>query len=369
MKSILSFCLLFSASMHAQVQVESIPESGIQPQVIVTAAGMVHLVFLKGDPKACDIRHTSRRVEGGEWATPVTVNSKPRSAIAAGTIRGAQIALGKDGSVQVIWNGSADAKPGKMPQAPLLHARLLPGTKEFSPQQNLMGATTALDGGASIAANEKGHVAIVWHAAPAGETSEGARLVWVRYSADDGSTFSAPASLNATQPGVCACCSLRAHLGSDDTLSVLYRAATAPDARGMCLITSKAGRPVIGKLDNWQVAMCPMSSASLLPAPKNLRAAWENDGQIVTCLMGSDASSAQKIGPRNAKHPVLAQNMKGQTIVASVIGSGWSKAGRLHWDMLDAQGRVTDSGDGEKLPVWSYAVAYARPDGGFVVMH
>ena len=215
MKSLLSFWLLLAASIHAQVQVEPLPESGVQPQIVVTAAGVVHLVYLKGDPKACDIRHTSRRVEGGEWATPVTVNSKQRSAIAAGTIRGAQIALGKDGSVQVIWNGSADAKPGKMPQAPLLHARLLPGAKEFTPQQNLMGDTTALDGGASIAANEKGHVAIVWHAAPAGETGESARLVWVRYSADDGSTFSPPASLSATQPGVCACCSLRAHLGSD----------------------------------------------------------------------------------------------------------------------------------------------------------
>ena len=369
MKSILSFWLLFAASMHAQVQVESLPESGIQPQVVVTAAGVVHLVYLKGDPKACDIRHATLLVGQSEWTTPVTVNSKPRSAIAAGTIRGAQIALGKDGSLQVIWNGSADAKPGKMPQAPLLHARLLPGAKEFSPQQNLMGDTTALDGGASIAANEKGHVAIVWHAAPAGETSEGARLVWVRYSADDGSTFSAPASLNAAQPGVCACCSLRAHLASDDTLTVLYRAATAPNARGMFLITTKTGRSTLSQLDDWRVAMCPMSSASLMPATQSLHAAWENDGQIVTGLMGADAAATQKIGPRNAKHPTLTQNAKGQTLITSVIGSGWSKAGRLHWDMLDAQGRVTESGDGDKLPVWSYFATYARPDGTFVILH
>lgn len=185
MKSILSFCLLLSASMHAQVQVESIPESGIQPQVIVTSAGVVHLVFLKGDPKACDIRHTTLCVEGGEWTTPVTVNSKPRSAIAAGTIRGAQIALGKD-------------------------------------------------------------------------------------------------------------------------------------------------------------------------------------GQIVTGLM--DATTAQKIGPKNAKHPVLTQNTKGQTLITSVIGSGWSKAGILHWELLDSQGKSVDSGDGEKLPVWGYAAAYARPDGSFVIL-
>jgi hypothetical protein len=304
MKSVFSLWLLLMASINAQVQVESLPEPGIQPQVVVTTAGVVHLVYLKGDPKACDIRHATRRVEGDEWTAPVTVNSEPRSAIAAGTIRGAQIALGKDGSVQVIWNGSSDTKPGKMPQSPLLHARLQPGAKAFSPQQNLMGDTTALDGGASIAANDKGHVC----------------------------------------------------------------AATTPDARGMTLITSKAGRTALTKLDDWRIAACPMSSASLLPSAQSLRAAWENDGQIVTGLMGAAAAATQKIGPKNAKHPTLTQNARGQTLITSIIGSGWSKAGSLHWDILDAQGRVTDSGDGEKLPVWSYATAYARPDGGFVIL-
>ena len=141
-----------------------------------------------------------------------------------------------------------------------------------------------------------------------------------------------------------------------------------PNARGMHLLTSKAGRTTLTKLDDWRVAMCPMSSASLMPAAQTLRAAWENDGQIVTGLMGAPVSDAQKIGPQKAKHPVLAQNAKGQTLIASVIGSGFGKAGSLHWDLLDAKGSVTDSGDGEKLPVWSYAVTYARPDGSFVIL-
>lgn len=369
MKSILLALSLFPLALNAQVQIETLPEPGIQPQVVVTAAGVVHLVYLLGDSKACDIRHTTRKADGGEWSAPITVNSEPRSAIAAGTIRGAQITLGKDGSVQVIWNGSTGGKKEMMMRAPLLHARLQPGAKAFSAQQNLMGDTTALDGGASIAANEKGHVSVVWHAAPAGATGEVARLVYARYSADDGRTFSAPKPLNAEQPGVCACCSLRAHLAADDTLTVLYRGAPAPTARGMILLTSKAGRSTLTQLDDWRVAMCPMSSASLMPATQTLRAAWENDGQIITGLVGKPAASTQKVGPKNAKHPALAQNAKGQTLIASVIGSGWNKAGALHWDLLDAQGRVTDSGDGDKLPVWSYAVAYPRPDNSFVILH
>jgi len=122
------------------------------------------------------------------------------------------------------------------------------------------------------------------------------------------------------------------------------------------------------KLDEWTIAMCPMSSANLMPAAQTLRAAWENDGQIVTGLMGTPASAVQKVGPKNAKHPVIAQNTKGRTLIASVIGSGWNKAGRLHWDLLDAEGRITSSGDGDMLPVSSYAAAYARPDGSFVLL-
>ncbi len=368
MKSLLLSLLCLPLALHAQVEVQPLPEAGIQPQVVVTPAGLVHLVYLKGDPRASDIRYTSRWVEGGEWSRPITVNSEARSAISAGTIRGAQIALGKDGSVQVIWNGTTGGKREMMMRARLLYARLASDSKAFTPQQNLIGDTTALDGGASIAANEKGHVSIVWHAAPAGITAEAKRLVYVRYSTDDGGTFSAPTPLNDGQPGVCACCSLRAHLAVDDTLNVLYRVAATPTERGMTLITSKAGVSTLTKLDDWRVAMCPMSSASLMPTAQTLRAAWEYDGQIVTVLMGAAASDAQKIGPQKAKYPVLAQNAEGQTLIASVIGSGWGKAGHLHWDVMDAQGHITASGDGEKLPVSSYPAAYAKPDGSFVLL-
>lgn len=360
--------LLWPSASLAQVRVETLPEPGIQPQVAVSPSGFVHLVYLLGDPKACDIRHTSRRLEGGDWSPPITVNSEPRSAIATGTIRGAQIALGKNGSVQVIWNGNTGGKKELMMRAPLLHARLQPGEKAFSDQQNLMGDTTALDGGASIAANEQGHVSVVWHAAPAGKQGEANRLVFARSSTDDGRSFAAARSLNDPQPGVCACCSLRAHLADDDTLTVLYRGAPEPMSRGMIQLIHKAGRSTLTPLDDWRMAMCPMSSASLLPAGSSLRAAWETDGRIVLARLEPPAPPARKIGPKNAKHPALATNTKQQTLVVSVIGSGWNKAGTLHWDLLDAEDQVTTSGEGDRLPVWSFATAYASPDGSFIVL-
>lgn len=371
MRKLFSLLVLLPLTLLAQpqVRVESMPEAGIQPQVIVSTSGVVHLVYLLGDPKACDIRYTTRRLEGGAWSPPITVNSEPSSAIAMGTIRGAQIALGKSDSVQVIWNGSTGGKKELMMRAPLLHARLQTGSKAFSAQQDLMGDTTALDGGASIAANDQGHVRVVWHAAPAGTQGENSRLVYVRSSNDDGLSFSVPQPLNQPKPGVCACCSLRAHLAADDTLSVLYRGAPEPMSRGMVLLMHKTGQSTLTPLDDWRAAMCPMSSASLLPASSSLRAAWENDGRIVLSQLAVPGSSARKIGPKNAKHPALALNTRQQLLIASVIGSGWNKAGTLHWELLDHDGKVTSSGDGGKLPLWSFPAAYACPDGSFIILH
>jgi hypothetical protein len=370
MKSValaLTFLVLIQA-LSAQVNVESVPESGLQPQVVVSSEGVVHLVYLKGDPKGCDIRYTHRAVDDVTWAVPITVNSIAKTAVAMGTIRGAQLALGKSGSVQVVWNGAPDHAGGRPQRSPLYHARLESRDSVFNTQQDLLGGTVALDGGATIAADTEGRVCIIWHATTESGKRENSRLIFLRESTDDGRRFSAPLPLNSASPGVCPCCSLRAHLDGHGTLSVLYRTAFKPDARGMAMITYRKDKgAAIKVLDDWRIAMCPMSSVSLMPVAQTLRAAWENDGQIVTGFMDSPVAF-QKVGPKNAKHPALAQNAKGQTVIVSVLGAGWAKAGHLHWDVLDKKGNVSSSEDGEKLPVWSFAVAYARTDGHFVIL-
>lgn len=364
----LAIAALLPLTVSAQVRIESLPEPGLQPQVAVGSGGVVHLVYLLGEPGACDVRYTNRPVKGGTWTTPVTVNSEPRTAIATGTIRGAQLALGKGDSVQVVWNGSTGGKKARMMHAPLFHARLVPGANTFSPQQNLLGDTTALDGGASIAADGKGGVSLVWHAAPAGATGESSRLVYERRSKDDGLSFSTPAPLNLDQPGVCACCSLRAQLADDGTLTVLYRGARSQASRGMVLLTRRNDRSRQVTIDDWNVAACPMSSASLIPSGQGLLAAWENEGRISTGIVGATANGVQRTGPANAKHPALARNEQGWTLITSVMGSGWNKAGTLHWDLMNAEGRITASGSGGKLPTWSFPAAHSCPDGSFVVL-
>src|SRR5216684_695610 len=93
-----------------KVTLMRVPNGGIQPQVSVDAAGTVHMVYYKGDPGHGDLYYVRSRDGGVTFSAPLQVNSQPGSAIAAGNIRGAHIALGKslgkNARVHVAWNGS-----------------------------------------------------------------------------------------------------------------------------------------------------------------------------------------------------------------------------------------------------------------------
>ena len=80
-----------------------VPNGGIQPQVEVRD-GVVHLVYFTGEPGHGDLYYVRSRDYGRTFSAPMRVNS-PHSAIAVGAIRGAQLAIGRNGRVHVAWNG------------------------------------------------------------------------------------------------------------------------------------------------------------------------------------------------------------------------------------------------------------------------
>src|SRR5262249_1442336 len=79
---------------HGSVRFYRVPNGGIQPQVAFDDSGTLHLVYCTGDPHNGDLLY-SRLKNGGETFSPALRVNQGGSAIAAGTIRGAQLALGK----------------------------------------------------------------------------------------------------------------------------------------------------------------------------------------------------------------------------------------------------------------------------------
>lgn len=368
MRTLLVFLALAISAGAASVRIEAVPESGVQPQVAVDAAGNIHLVYLKGDPKACDVRYVRKARGAREWSAPLPVNSEAQTAVAMGTIRGAQLALGKGGTVHVAWNGAM--KPGAA-GSPLFYSRLEPGGGKFAPQRDLLGETSALDGGASVAANERGEVFLVWHGKQGASGDETARVVFVLKSTDNGATFGATEVANADYAGVCGCCSLKALATADGGLLTLYRAARETSQRDMTLLTSTGSATNSGHetVHPWSIARCPMSSAALLSTTKGVRAAWETDDRIYSTLLAAPRTAPVEISTGKAKHPSLAVNSRGEVLAAWAVGTGWNRGGELAWTILDGAGKPTaQQGKGGGVPVWSYVAAYADANGDFVIL-
>jgi hypothetical protein len=357
-----------------RVEVIRTPDGGIQPQAVVDSKGTIHLIFFRGEHSGGDLFYARRTKGGSGFLLPIRVNSTAGSAVATGTIRGGQIALGRNERVHVAWNGASDS--GKTP-APMLYARLRQTLDGFEDQRNLMKLTTGLDGGGTVAADDSGRVYVAWHGrALSDPPGEAHRRLWVARSEDDGKTFAAerPALERAT--GACACCGTRALADSNGKLSILFRAATNGDGRDLWLARSRDGGEHFDglKVHPWRVNACPMSSSAVGDSLEGPVAAWETLGQVYFAKISGDKPAEPTSPPGRSgtrKHPAIAIAPDGSILLAWTEATGWARGGSLVWRLFDPNGRPTDiQGRVDRgIPVWSLPTVVARPDGGFTVIH
>jgi hypothetical protein len=305
------------------------------------------------------------------------VNSQPGSAVAAGTIRGAKLAIGKDGRIHIAWNGSNTAEPQTNGKMPMLYSRLSDDGSGFEPQRNLMTASFKLDGGGAVAADEEGRVYVAWHAAPNIEDDEELRRVFVTRSSDEGETWSTPQAAWDTPTGACACCAVGMIAEAGGKVSLMYRAATEMVNRDTYLLRSEDGGQTFEgtKLHPWRIGACPMSSYTLTKNGDRVLAAWESNKEVYfSPLNDMGEPTAIQAAPgsgNNRKHPVLATNARGETLWIWTEGTGWAKGGKLRWQLYDAQGQAVPDASGEApgVPVWSFGSAWAQPDGSFTIVY
>ena len=378
MKQQLLFSFLLSAlsTLAApQVLVERTPDGGIQPQTVVDETGTTHLLYYGGHAKAGNLFY-SRAEKDGSWRSPIRVNSQDGSAIAAGTIRGGQLAVGAKGRVHVAWNGSRSVSNATHKGSPMLYARLDDAGTAFEPERDVITFTADLDGGGSVAADGKGNVYVVWHGhAPDARAGEAGRAVFVARSTDNGATFAKEVAVNPSPTGTCGCCGLDAFADENGAIYILYRAATDVVNRDEVLLVSydqgKSFKSLLA--DPWKIGTCPMSSASISQgAPNRVFGAWETAGQVHFATIENNKVSrfTPSGGVGKRKHPVAVATKNGDILLVWTEGTGWQRGGALAWQLFDKSGKpVGERGRQDGVPVWSFATAYAKPDGGFVVLY
>ena len=367
MKALLIFpAILFATALHG-VTVEriSVPANGIQPRALTAADGTLHLVWFSGSDKGGDVWHATR-LGGSKFGEPVRVNSVPGTAVAVGTIRGAQAALGKDGYVHVVWNGAWKRK-GDRP--PLYYTRSADGGKSFEPQRAMSG-DWIMDGGGAVAADTKGNVHVFYHGGKGDGGGEAARRVMIRSSSDDGKDFGAERIISPDGLGVCGCCAMQAIATNDGSVAALYRTASdgGQNRDIAALISHDGGKTFASKvMDRWKISACPMSSMSLVFHDGKVVAAWEREGQISLGPLEGDLRLSPGGKSAQRKHPVLAVN-GGDLLVAWTEGTGWQKGGTMSWQILGGSNLTPSkqSGGNGGVKVWSF-VSVAPTKDGFVI--
>ena len=258
---------------------------------------------------------------------------------------------------------------------PVFFARMNEGRTAFEPQRNLVQYATGGDGGISIAADGKGNVYAVWHATGA-QPGEDHRRVYLARSSDNGKKFSREEPVAPSELGACGCCGMRAFVDDRGALYILYRAAAQSIHRDMTLLVSNDGgatfRPQT--LSAWELNACAMTTASLAKAKSGVAAAWERAGEVYFTALSADTFAPSETVPapgegHNRKHPAIAVDGSGNTLLTWTEATGWAKGGSLAWQLFDPAGKPLASGTAPDVPVWGLPSAVSERSGSFTVFY
>ena len=349
---------------RAAVATLRVPEGGRMPRAVVDAEGMVHLVYVADGTDRGNLFRVTHASGAPGWSEPQRVNSRKLSVSGVGPIDGAQLAIGPDGRVHVVWLQSEPAR--------FVYTRSREDGSGFEPQREFStGDEGDLEAGPAVAVDHDGSVFVFWHA---GTGEDARRSVYLSLSRDGGTTFEPARRVSPDAEGACACCSLTAMSGPAGVVHVSYRAAGDNVRRGQRLLTSAdSGRTFTDRLvDPWALAACPVSTTTLSAGPGGPKVAWETEGQVH--FADVDRLDAVRSPPGQArfrrKNPVVAVDSRGDTLLAWGDGPGFAFGGSLHWQMFDSTGRPVGSpGGGPELVLTGSVAAAVVHDDRFLVIH
>ena len=339
----------------------AVPNGGICPDVVFQA-GTLQVVFGR---EGGDTYYTRSADEGKTLSTPVRINSGSSRAT-LGHERGPKLAIGRSGSIHVAWLGSG----GKQ----VFYASSTDGGQRFSSPRNLVADDRGVDG-ATIAADDSGHVSVVWLGGGEGPDSPVSSLIQLASSDDNGNTFAPPRTVASDYPGgACACCNLKASVGPGGSLLIGFRGAYR-SIRDMYVLR---GMPDARRFeatrvsdDRWRLDICPMQGLSLqvTDRPPQIGVAWMSEGRVYRSFSTDGGKSFRpRIAPARAyngsrRDPIAPTNPQGETLFA------WVEGRSVYWERSGSSGRVVHSGENGGLPSNSKPAAFVDRSGNFALVY
>ena len=124
----------------------------------------------------------------------------------------------------------------------------------------------------------------------------------------------------------------------------------------------------------WGIDACPMTSLSPIDAGARTLAAWRPPARCSTARSiaprAGSAGSWRPPGSRSAANIRASRRRPpGPLLMVWTEKTGWERGGTVAWQFFDGTAPAGAAGSAPELPVWSFAAAVARPDGGFLVLY
>jgi hypothetical protein len=245
------------------VRVLHLPEGALVPDVMMDGAGVLHMVYGLGD----DAWYVRSADNGRTFSAPVKVNTEGKVTLKMGE-RGPKLALGKGGSIHVVWADQWSPGVKVYPR----YSRSLDGGKTFEPPRAL-ASLFGIDG-LTVAADGQGTVVAFFHHVIPGqplEVPESHRLYLAR-STDNGATFGPEERLRiqGMDDLACSMCMMRARMTADGNVNLALRVAN-DNIRDFFLLRSPKREntfvPLRVNEDRWELTKCPMCGPELTLDP------------------------------------------------------------------------------------------------------
>lgn len=363
-------------SSAAEVTIMATPDEGLQPRLVTDAEGGIHLLYFKKRLNRPGAREGSLFYreyddEAGRFGRPVRVSSQAFN-VQSYAIARASLAIDGSGRAHVMWY---------LPRSSVYYyTRSNPERSAFEEQRSMVSEfAIGLDASGDVAAHGE-QVAVIW---AAGDLSnEAQRAAYGRFSHDGGASFGRETLISNPDLGACACCSLAADYRNESELLVAYRSAIDGVGRHMQLLTidgvdhaptgSEYGP--VHELQQWEASFCPLSTNDISTDPRGEDwLVFETEARIM--LMGLPAQDPLPVGEpfmeTRQKHPAVAINAQGETLVVWGEAISHTRGGRLNMRLLRDGLPAPEFSFSDEIQIsdFSFPAAAALPNGNFLVLY
>lgn len=335
----------------ADISIERVPDSGLQPHLLAGGDGATHLVYFvltDQESRRGELRYRQRA--GDTWSEPLVVVP---SLSLFDPIARPGVAIDEFNNLHVTYFA---------PRIPT-HRYLRFNLETQARSQAIDLASTfnqGLEAAAAVAVNGR-QVSVAWHAGDMAREED--RRVYITRSEDLGETFGEEIAMTDATLGACGCCGLATSYSADGTFNLAFRSAIGGTGRHMQLQRNGSANSV----DDWQVATCPVSTNSI----SDDWLAFETEGKIMLQHIpaSADAVMVSEMADTRHKHPAVGV-AGGTRVVAFGEADGYVAGGALYIVTIDAAGEFARlKPEGVMIPDLSAPAVSALPGGGFLVLY